>query len=287
MLSSDLTTRICVNGKPIKTYYDEKGTKWVEARDNAVYTIEIKNNSSAKVLAVVSVDGINVINGKPAELKAEGGYIINPYSKIDIEGWRTSNETVKEFIFNFNKSESYSVKLGAGEQNLGVIGVAFYRSKELEINNWETIIKEYHHYHYPTYYPVWYYPIQPLYGQPIITCEAKNFVSISNYNSNLGNTTTYNCTADNCNLENADFNFSLNSESKSSYSSELNFQAGTAKGKEVDSRVEEIEFPAEIFVYQETIYYDSYENLKKRGVIKENDNKMPQPFKNTNYCPDI
>ena len=123
---STTTTRILVNGKPVKIFTDPQGQSWVEAREGSIYEVEVKNNSYNRVLCVASIDGINVISGEEADLQPKDGYIINPYSSLKIKGWRISDDKVKEFLFTFNKDKSYAVKLGAGKANLGVIGIAIF-----------------------------------------------------------------------------------------------------------------------------------------------------------------
>lgn len=128
------TVRIVVKTKngwhPIQVYKDKDNKSWVEAKDGAEFGLEIKNNNPVKLLAVSSVDGLNVITGKPAEIKNESGYVINGYSKIVIDGWRISDNSVKAFTFTKNKKESYASKLGADITNLGCLGFAFFSEFE-------------------------------------------------------------------------------------------------------------------------------------------------------------
>lgn len=123
------TTRIVVKTKngwhPIQIYKDKDGKNWVEAKDGTEFGLEIKNNYSGKIMVVSSVDGLNIITGKPAELKNENGYVINGNSKIIIDGWRISNNAVRAFTFS-NKKNSYASKLGADISNIGCIGFAFF-----------------------------------------------------------------------------------------------------------------------------------------------------------------
>lgn len=124
-----------VNMKPIKMYCDEQGRNWVEARNNTKFVIEVKNNLYRNILAVVSVDGLSVISGAQASLDNKNGYVVSPYSNIKIKGWRTSLDSVREFVFTSNKKQSYSHKLGADESNIGVIGVAIFGEKYKPIYN--------------------------------------------------------------------------------------------------------------------------------------------------------
>jgi hypothetical protein len=256
---------------------------------------------------VISVDGINVINGELAEMTCENGYVLNPHSNLLVEGWRISDDQVKEFVFTFNKDQSYSVKLGQGKETLGVIGVAFFRAKELE-NKTTTII-----HHYPTHYPPYWYPWYvgpyiggPYWGSPTTTIYGGTTSGVtsgtnsSNYNINSVTYTT-SSTGDQVMTTGMTNGFAngtsstLNTTSLVASTSEpvnlmasaINFAAGTRKGDVIDSQVTEVTIPDCLYVGTETIYYDSYENLKKRGVIREASVGLPKPFKNTKYCEDI
>ena len=132
---NDLTARILIyekngsNLRPIRIYTDDSGKKWVEARNGTKFVIEVKNNSYQKILSVISVDGLSILTGERAVLQPKNGYVVNPYSNIKLNGWRTSLDKVREFVFTANKKETYSHKLGADESNIGVIGFAFYKEK--------------------------------------------------------------------------------------------------------------------------------------------------------------
>jgi hypothetical protein len=258
---TSLQTRILVNGRPIKQYYDGKGGTWVEARDNSKYTVEVKNNSNERVLAVVSVDGINVISGKEAEVKAEDGYVINPYSNLVIDGWRVSDAKVKEFFFSFNREAAYAVKVGGDQRNLGVIGVAFFSEKQ---------------YNYIPF--TWSYPVPPIYPP-------------SPQWTTLGGSSTAREVKIN-NIVNECVDMCCTSSDQASYSvescvqkSSLTPQPGTGKGNDVLSRVTEVTFNTDQLVGTTTLYYDTFNNLAARGILKSV--QYPSPFKQTGYCPDI
>lgn len=264
MTLSNLQTKVLVNNKPIKTYYDEEGRCWVEARNGSTYSIQVKNTSNKSVLAVISVDGINVISGEQAEVKEENGYIIRPYSILDIEGWRISNEKVKKFIFTFNKEKSYSVKLGAGKQNLGVIGFAFFKEKPVITYRTSTTFTfpQYSDY-MDTGKGIW---------------DSSGDMTISNSTGDIDSATVYSCNVENLSDTVKDCNVR---KMKS-----VDFAAGTGKGKAVNSSVVEVPFESDGLLGTHAIYYDSYKNLKKRGILDKRQ-EFPHPFKKSRYCPDV
>ncbi len=116
-----------MNGKPVKEYYKD-GKIYVESKNGTRFSIKIRNHGYRRILAVPSVDGLSVMNGKIASMKS-GGYIVNGYGSLTIDGWRTSDKEVSEFFFT-TPEKSYAVKTDKGG-NVGVIGVAIFREKEI------------------------------------------------------------------------------------------------------------------------------------------------------------
>lgn len=108
--------------------YRHKGTNWTPGEINHRYSIMVKNNTSARVLVVVSVDGLNVINGKTASYDQQG-YVLEPFSYSKISGWRKSMNSVARFYFTDNGSSYASLTGRPG--NVGVIGAAVFREKQV------------------------------------------------------------------------------------------------------------------------------------------------------------
>jgi hypothetical protein len=90
------------------------------------YRLHIVNPTASRVEAVVSVDGLDVIDGRPASV-AKRGYLVPAFGDVTVDGWRTSMDTVAAFRFSSVRS-SYAARTGR-DQNVGVIGVAFFRER--------------------------------------------------------------------------------------------------------------------------------------------------------------
>lgn len=117
---------ILVNDKPIKKF-SHGGKLFIQANHQTEYSIKIRNNNWHRRLFVVSVDGINVIDGKAAG-STKMGYVVNGLSPIEIKGFRTDNDTVHPFKFS-TKRRSYAAKsdeAGGDTSNCGVIGIEVY-----------------------------------------------------------------------------------------------------------------------------------------------------------------
>ncbi len=102
------------------------GRTYVVGRDNQRYTIQIRNDSGGRFEVVSSVDGLDVVDGLPANY-SKRGYILSPYSTLEIEGFRTSLQSVAAFRFGAVK-DSYAAKT-SGDRNVGVIGFAFFNER--------------------------------------------------------------------------------------------------------------------------------------------------------------
>jgi len=104
-----------------------RGRQYVVGRPGNEYAIRIRNCSDRRVLAVVSVDGVNVVTGETAAPE-QSGYVIEPYGHVTIEGWRKSLERTAAFYFS-DPGDAYATRTGRPD-DLGVIGVALFRERE-------------------------------------------------------------------------------------------------------------------------------------------------------------
>jgi hypothetical protein len=109
-------------GEALRVHY-HRGEHWVAGRPGARYAISIRNQQGRRLLAVTSVDGVNVITGKTAKFD-QNGYIYDPWVGYEIAGWRKSNAEVAAFNFTALPN-SYAAQTGR-PQNVGVIGVALF-----------------------------------------------------------------------------------------------------------------------------------------------------------------
>ena len=111
--------------RTLQVYWHE-GRAYVEGRPGNEYQIVVRNQAGQDVLAVVSVDGINVVTGETAA-PSQGGYVIDPWQHLDVAGWRKNLSRTAAFYFT-EISDSYAARTGR-PQNVGVIGAALYRRK--------------------------------------------------------------------------------------------------------------------------------------------------------------
>ena len=103
-----------------------KGEYWVAGTPGAKYSVAVANGSSGRVMAVMSVDGVNVLNGQTASVD-QSGYVFNGYQRYEVTGWRKSNQEVAAFEFVASPA-SYAARTGR-PANVGVIGVALFNER--------------------------------------------------------------------------------------------------------------------------------------------------------------
>lgn len=104
--------------------YFHNGAVWIEGREGNNYTIDIRNNTPQRALFIVSVDGLDVIEGQPAGPRSQG-YVVGAHETISIPGWKISNQEAAEFFFSRNR-DSYVNAIGGTTTNTGVIGAMVF-----------------------------------------------------------------------------------------------------------------------------------------------------------------
>lgn len=100
---------------------------FVVGQPGARYAIRITNRSAARVLVVLSVDGVNAITGASAD-PSQSGYVLNPYASAEITGWRKSTTETAAFYFT-SVADSYAGRTNRPD-NVGIIGAAVFKERE-------------------------------------------------------------------------------------------------------------------------------------------------------------
>ena len=106
--------------------YRKDGQAWVVGTPGREYSVRIRSINGGRLLAVTSVDGVNVISGETAS-PAQSGYVLDPYSSLDIAGWRKNLARTAAFYFT-ELPDSYAARTGRPD-HVGVIGVAVFRER--------------------------------------------------------------------------------------------------------------------------------------------------------------
>ncbi|HSD52668.1 MAG TPA: hypothetical protein VLC47_00800 [Burkholderiales bacterium] len=104
--------------------YRHEGRLYVPGTPGERYSVYIANRTAQRVLAVVSVDGINAVTGETANPEQDG-YVLDARQSFEINGWRKSMREVASFYFT-RLFDSYAARTDRPD-HVGVIGVAVFR----------------------------------------------------------------------------------------------------------------------------------------------------------------
>jgi hypothetical protein len=242
--------------------YGHNGITYVEGRKGQPFSVVFKNNSPARVLAIVSIDGLSVIEGEPATGESRG-YVVNGYSSVEIRGWRTSLDQTQQFVFE-NKTGSYTASTPSGTANCGVIAckVLAERPRPVQIRP-QALMPE------KVYVPVPY----PVYPGPVPMWCYEPTTSTSGVVPH-GTPAMVNCCA-----PATDYSASL------CVNDTPDFTLGTGWGSTQEDRCNETTFERGLELATFSLYYTDAESLKRIGVNLGKDlavNALPQGF--GNFC---
>ena len=118
----DLTVVDRETGRPLRVWRHD-GRMYVAGQPGARYGLRVTNRTEARVLVVMSVDGVNIVSGETAGF-GQRGYIFGPHEAYDVTGWRKSTSEVADFTFA-PLPQSYAARTGRPD-DVGVIGLAVF-----------------------------------------------------------------------------------------------------------------------------------------------------------------
>jgi len=122
-----------VAGVPVPLYdaVDGSGRLYFEAREGCAYALRLSNRSHERLGTLVVVDGLNAISGEREEIgRGRPGrlYVLAPWAQVEVRGWRTSLDQVRQFTFVDERS-SYAARVGKANARMGWVEVAVYRDR--------------------------------------------------------------------------------------------------------------------------------------------------------------
>ena len=247
--TNEYAVSILVNGRQIPEIQWNSRT-YIEGRKNSEYSLYVRNNTSRPVLCIPSVDGLNVLEGTACGLSSPG-YVIAPYSYIEIPGWKVKGvPQAGRFKFNpqgakYGEDETYVESQGLDPTNQGSIGFMIFRQKE-----YVTFTNDVQ----------WKNPWQPVH--PL--CSSNNERGFSAKSSAVGSHSEAVATA---------VNYSSTMDASIGAQADCgDAHLGTGWGEAVEFNTHDVEFeradpanPDAVFVY----YYDTIRNLRRLGVPVE------------------
>jgi hypothetical protein len=121
--------QMSVEGQNTPLYASPKGDSrmYFEAHEGRNYGVVLRNRTGERIGVVLTVDGLNVIDGRRSQLtNSEPMYVLDPWESATIQGWRTSQRDIRKFVF-VDEERSYAERTNQGNGDLGWIRVNAFR----------------------------------------------------------------------------------------------------------------------------------------------------------------
>jgi hypothetical protein len=115
------------DGRELPLYRDG-GRMFVPGTPGNRYRVVLENRTGERLLAVLSVDGVNAVTGQTAS-PAQSGYVLGPWERTEIRGWRKSMQESAEFYFT-ELPDSYAARTGRPDRAGSAGPVARSRRRE-------------------------------------------------------------------------------------------------------------------------------------------------------------
>ena len=104
---ADITIFDRATNRELPVYWHE-GRAYVVGKPGNEYQVVVRNRRGEDLLAVMSVDGVNVLTGQTAS-PGQGGYVVGAHERLDVKGWRKSLGEVASFYFT-SLGDSYAAR---------------------------------------------------------------------------------------------------------------------------------------------------------------------------------
>lgn len=121
------------------TEYKHNNNTYIESREGSEYGIKVTNFNSYRVEALITVDGLDIIKGKPTSFDTRG-YVLKAYESVIFEGYRVSDTNIRRFVFGRKGKDTYVNKVQEDSSNIGVIGVAVFKEFRDLTDHWDNIL---------------------------------------------------------------------------------------------------------------------------------------------------
>ncbi len=123
--------QIQVDGNTAPLYFPTDGSdrRYFQAFRGRKYALAITNNSGRRIGVLIAVDGLNVVTGQRSRLAAdEAMYVLDPWERTVIRGWRSSLQDVRQFVF-VDEERSYAERTGQANGDLGWVRVLAFNER--------------------------------------------------------------------------------------------------------------------------------------------------------------
>jgi hypothetical protein len=136
------------NNKSLRKYYVD-GIETVGAWGDEPFEIRFKNNTWQKVQVKITLDGTDVLTGKPGDTEvSKDMWVVNGYGTLTLKAWPETNNGGAAFVFT-GAENSVAVHTHGDLSSRGIIAAAVFTEGHVEpvrINY--PIINDVHHHHH-------------------------------------------------------------------------------------------------------------------------------------------
>jgi len=130
----DVQVRVNGRGTPLFFKPGTNDRHYFQAFQGRNYSLVLRNTTGQRIGVLIAVDGLNVVNGQRSTLdRHESMYVLDPWESTEIQGWRSSLNDVRRFVF-VDEQHSYAERTGQANGDMGWIRIAAYR--EVERQTW-------------------------------------------------------------------------------------------------------------------------------------------------------
>lgn len=140
------------NNKALRKYYVD-GIETVGAWGDEPFEIRFKNNTYQKVQVKLSLDGTDILSGKPADTEvSKDMWVVNGYATLSLKAWPEDNNGGAAFVFT-SADKSVAVHTHGDLSSRGIIAAAVFTEGHVEPIRPTPVTQQhhYHHYSYPYY----------------------------------------------------------------------------------------------------------------------------------------
>lgn len=131
-----VSVRVLVDGRTAPLYSrssDWDDRRYFQAHRGGRYAIELRNLTGRRIGVLMTVDGLNVITGERSSLDShESMYVLEPWARTTIRGWRSSLRSVQQFVF-VDERRSYAERTGQANGDMGWIRILTFEEERPHI----------------------------------------------------------------------------------------------------------------------------------------------------------
>ena len=136
------------NNRSLRKYYVD-GIETVGAWGDEPFEIRFKNNTWQKVQVKITLDGTDVLTGKPGDTEvSKDMWVVNGYGTLNLKAWPETNNGGASFIFT-SANNSVAVHTHGDLSSRGIIAAAVFTEGHVEpIRINYPIVNDHHHHHH-------------------------------------------------------------------------------------------------------------------------------------------